>query len=76
MSDQDDWEFSGGGRHQGGDPRCEVLPTAFAAISCRRSFQSCAKSQMHHHLSSRIPWTMVCPAADRRTACALSTGLA
>ena len=42
----------------------------------QRSFRSCASSRTSRNVASRIPWTMVCPAADRRIACALSTRLA
>ena len=71
MPDHDDWEFAGPDdakaqiRAAVGYLLREVLPAAPAVISCRRSLRSCARSQAGCRLSSRILWTMDCPAADR-----------
>ena len=41
-----------------------MLPAAPAVISCRRSLQSCERSQADRLTGSRIPWTMACLAAS------------
>jgi hypothetical protein len=63
MSDEDVWDFAGDD-----DAKVtiraaiaiysRVLPAAPAAILCRRSFRSCARSQARCRPSSRILWMM------------------